>query len=64
MNLDRAAAESATRVILAMVVGCAATRLSEAQRETLVTALLPVAWLFVSVWWSKKSDQAVQRKAP
>lgn len=63
MNLDRAAIESTVRVVLSMIVGCVATRLSEEQRTQLVAVLVPVVWPILSVWWSKKSDQAVQRKA-
>ena len=57
---DRATLESSVRVILAMIVGCVATRLSQEQQAVLVAALLPIVWGVVSVYWSKKSDNAIK----
>lgn len=57
---DRATLESSIRVILAMIVGCVATRMSQDQQAALVAALLPIVWGVVSVYWSKKSDNAIK----
>lgn len=61
--MNRAAVESLIRVIVSGVVGAGVVTFADAgQQELAITSIAAIVWIGVSLWWSKKSDQAIKKE--
>lgn len=61
--MNRAAIESFVRLVITGIVGAGVVALPKDQQELAITSIAAIAWIVVSLWWSKKSDQKVKENA-